>query len=256
MISAIDRYNIELYDKSYSDFYTRFSYEVRGKVQILFSLKFLFKNIKSKKILDIGFGTGDMLMRLAEKGADCYGVETVDSAILMLKKISKYPLKLFKADARTLPFEDDYFDLVICSHVIEHIADDKAVLSEIRRVLKGSGIAVIMVPSTGSGRNNLHYREYSPEMLRELIDNWQVLLMRFYGSRLLQLALGFKARLSDRFLKGYQIRKDHQDTPTYGLLRRLYHRIVVTGLLWLSFFDNMIPFFKENPVEICVVLRK
>ncbi|MCW2242619.1 class I SAM-dependent methyltransferase [Azospirillum canadense] len=51
-----------------------------------------------------------------------------------------------RADLTDLPFPDGRFDLVLSSHVLEHVPDDRAALSEIARVLKPSGIAVLLFP--------------------------------------------------------------------------------------------------------------
>jgi ubiquinone/menaquinone biosynthesis C-methylase UbiE len=47
----------------------------------------------------------------------------------------------------SLPFEDAFFDKVICSEVLEHIPDDKKALAELYRVLKPGGILAVSVPS-------------------------------------------------------------------------------------------------------------
>ena len=49
-------------------------------------------------------------------------------------------------DLRDLPFEDNSFDCIYASHVLEHIKEDDRVLSEINRVLTPSGLAVLPVP--------------------------------------------------------------------------------------------------------------
>lgn len=51
-----------------------------------------------------------------------------------------------KADMRELRFADGTFDLVYASHVLEHIDGDRAALSEIRRVLRPGGLALLPVP--------------------------------------------------------------------------------------------------------------
>ena len=51
-----------------------------------------------------------------------------------------------KADINCLPYKDGTFDHVICSHVLEHIPDDQKAMSEIKRVLKPGGAALLMVP--------------------------------------------------------------------------------------------------------------
>jgi SAM-dependent methyltransferase len=49
-------------------------------------------------------------------------------------------------DLLNLPFDSNCFDLVICSHVLEHIPDDQKAINEILRVLKVNGKAFIQVP--------------------------------------------------------------------------------------------------------------
>jgi SAM-dependent methyltransferase len=49
-------------------------------------------------------------------------------------------------DLINLGYEDNTFDYIICNHVLEHIPDDKKAMSEMFRVLKRSGTAVITVP--------------------------------------------------------------------------------------------------------------
>lgn len=56
------------------------------------------------------------------------------------------PLADVKADICQLPFEDNTFDLVLCSHVLEHISDDVKAMSELYRVMKPGGIGIFQVP--------------------------------------------------------------------------------------------------------------
>ena len=49
-------------------------------------------------------------------------------------------------DVTRLGFRDGRFDLVICSHVLEHVPDDRTAMAEIARVLRPGGRAVIVVP--------------------------------------------------------------------------------------------------------------
>ena len=50
------------------------------------------------------------------------------------------------ADLTALPFGDESFDFAICSHVLEHIEDDRAAMAELFRTLVPGGRAVVMVP--------------------------------------------------------------------------------------------------------------
>jgi SAM-dependent methyltransferase len=57
------------------------------------------------------------------------------------------PIADYKCDVQNLPFENDSYDIVICNHVLEHVPDDKKALSEIYRVLKPEGFAILQVPA-------------------------------------------------------------------------------------------------------------
>ena len=49
-------------------------------------------------------------------------------------------------DVQALPFADAAFDRILCSHVLEHVGDDRRALAELRRVLNPGGWGIVMVP--------------------------------------------------------------------------------------------------------------
>ena len=49
-------------------------------------------------------------------------------------------------DVQNIPFSDESFDLVFASHVLEYPEDDRKAMSEIRRILRKDGIAILPVP--------------------------------------------------------------------------------------------------------------
>jgi SAM-dependent methyltransferase len=51
-----------------------------------------------------------------------------------------------RTDLQRLAYHNDVFDVVICSHVLEHVADDRAAMREILRVLKPGGWSILQVP--------------------------------------------------------------------------------------------------------------
>ncbi len=59
--------------------------------------------------------------------------------------------ELVQADLMDLPFPDASFDVVICSHVLEHVPDDRQSMREIRRVLADDGVGLLLVPEATDG---------------------------------------------------------------------------------------------------------
>ena len=58
----------------------------------------------------------------------------------------RYPSDTIDLDITELSFQDNSFDLVICNHVLEHVENDLTAMSEIYRVLKSGGGALLQVP--------------------------------------------------------------------------------------------------------------
>jgi SAM-dependent methyltransferase len=52
----------------------------------------------------------------------------------------------FHSDLTAIPRPDAAYDVVVCSHVLEHVSDDRAAMRELRRVLAPGGFAVLQVP--------------------------------------------------------------------------------------------------------------
>lgn len=96
------------------------------------------------KILDVGCASGWFLSEISKKRSNlsCFGIDPYKKAIDFGSKKYK-SLCLQNADAHNLPFPDNYFDLIICTEVLEHVENPITILSEIKRVLKKNGQAII-----------------------------------------------------------------------------------------------------------------
>ena len=111
------------------------------------------------RILCIGVGTGNEIVRILEKEGDVSitGIDTSRKALdRAQRKASKFGRKIdaVEMDAHKLEFADGTFDKVLCLHVMGFLEDDERATREIMRVLKQSGQCVATYPS-GIGSTKL-----------------------------------------------------------------------------------------------------
>ena len=60
------------------------------------------------------------------------------------------PISMMHFDVQQIPFPDDTFDVIICSHVLEHVEDDLKAMRELNRILKPGGWSILQVPIDNS----------------------------------------------------------------------------------------------------------
>lgn len=101
----------------------------------------LLEDVKGKKVLDVGSGTGRLAVELDKKGAK---VTALDASEKMLEVLSKkIKLKTVVGYAEELPFKDESFDIVIATFLVVHLKDPKCFFEEAYRVLKNDGILLV-----------------------------------------------------------------------------------------------------------------
>ena len=60
------------------------------------------------------------------------------------------PLADMHFDVQHIPLEDDFTDVVICNHILEHVEDDRQALRELHRILKPGGWGIVLSPMDSS----------------------------------------------------------------------------------------------------------
>jgi ubiquinone/menaquinone biosynthesis C-methylase UbiE len=99
----------------------------------------IWDNSLANRVLDVGAGEGSLLyqMGINRFGNELYGVEISESGIDSIKsKNIPNLLEVVGFDGYSIPCPDQYFDLAISIHVLEHVEHERLFLAELKRVDK------------------------------------------------------------------------------------------------------------------------
>src|SRR3989338_5950377 len=114
------------------------------------------ENFKSKKLLEIGSGAGTfVVVARNDFGIEAFGIEPSLNEFSSFNEITSCLLRennlpdsvIVNSSAEKLPFEENTFDLVYSTNVLEHVGDPEKVLSESLRVLKKGGFLQFVIPN-------------------------------------------------------------------------------------------------------------
>lgn len=108
-------------------------------------------------LLDLGVGTAADLRNIddnLERDLALFGVDSYKSKVAVARKYNIAIAKL-NIEQHALPYNDEYFDVVIANQVLEHTKEIFFIFSEVSRVLKKGGIFIIGVPNLASLHNRI-----------------------------------------------------------------------------------------------------
>lgn len=101
-----------------------------------------------KKILDVGCGTGNVLMKLnTNEDLSLYGLDISENMIQKAKKNLGNKAELKVGDSEYMPWEDDFFDVIVCNASFHHYPNPEKVLLEMKRLLKSTGRLILGDPT-------------------------------------------------------------------------------------------------------------
>lgn len=192
-------------------------------------------------LADVGCGDGFLLYSILKerKGIKrVYGIDFSKTRLNRVSGISK-KIKTVKADATSLPFENDFFDVVICSEVLEHIKDYKNVVRELLRVAKRQ--MIITVPN-------------DQELMRTLCPKCKT--YHYLAGHINSFDAGkLKAALiSGSASKKIKIRFEKFHTVyTYNRLTKKFPRCIRIGMdRFFTSLEPIIPFLKPNYLMVII----
>ncbi len=100
----------------------------------------------TRKILDIGCGSGDLLIAIAKKHHD-WEIRGIDFDARAAETARSYGFQVFHGSLREAQFADNLFDELHMNHVLEHIQNPSELLAESARILNQTGIISITIPN-------------------------------------------------------------------------------------------------------------
>lgn len=101
-------------------------------------------DVTGKKVLDAGCGTGRQAIKFAKNGAKVFGQDISKGMISKaIENSIGWDIKYKVGNLKKIKFQDDYFDIIINSLVLDHIKNPNIVFKEFNRVLKQKGIVLI-----------------------------------------------------------------------------------------------------------------
>jgi len=141
------RQALELFESAVDEYASQRERMPLYRLQLEFMLSALTG--ESGRVLDIGCAAGSEIPSLRSKNFTVIGIDFSPHMVEMAhRRFAGQPeVMLGQADAERLPFASESVDHVVCLGVFEYLPDYTAALSEIHRVLKKGGVAVIAVPT-------------------------------------------------------------------------------------------------------------
>lgn len=146
----------------------------------------LCKDLPRRSVLEIGAGEGSILKRLSELnfGEQLYGLEISSTGVKTIQnKGIQRLVECSLYDGYHIPYEDNKFDIVIMSHVVEHLEHPRQLLYEAARVAKYIFVEVPMEDTTRLKNDFVldsvgHINYYSPKTIRHLLQSCNLRVLR------------------------------------------------------------------------------
>jgi ubiquinone/menaquinone biosynthesis C-methylase UbiE len=189
----------EFYTHQYNDSMTVWRTSgAKGKARNIIELA---KDLNPANVLEVGCGEGSILKWLSDWSfcTDMYGVDISQSGVNATKAKQIQNVKdIVLFDGYKIPYPDNHFDLVICSHVMEHVEHERVLLKEIKRVSRHQIFEVPIDFSFYVDKKLTHFLDYghiniyTPALFRFLLGSEKFTIVKskcsFYDLDVLRLS--------------------------------------------------------------------
>lgn len=106
------------------------------------------KRLKEITLLDVGIGYGAFLKLCEEKELKrLYGMDPFPNSIAIAKRYTSADLRVGKIEDLPWPFEENYFDVITCLDVIEHLQYPTIFFKNSKKYINDNGIIIVRTPN-------------------------------------------------------------------------------------------------------------
>jgi len=142
--------------------------------------------LRNKKVIEIGCGTGDYLSLLNDLGVDAYGLEYSEKSVEICKKRG---LKVFHGfiEREDYVIENSPFDAFFCLNFLEHVPFPNIFLRGIWNNLKNEAVGIIEVPNFNFQIKNKLFSEFIPDHLLYFTCDTLALTLKLNGFEVIDI---------------------------------------------------------------------
>jgi ubiquinone/menaquinone biosynthesis C-methylase UbiE len=154
-------------------------------------------DLKGKRVLEVGAGTGRDSETLSSLGAEAWTLDYSEESLRLMADNIELPVRIVCGDAFSLPIESDSFDVVFHQGLLEHFTNPGDILAENFRILKPGGYVLADVPQRFHyytlGKHVLMFfdkwfagweTEFSPREIEKMVENAGFEVVGTYGHNL------------------------------------------------------------------------
>lgn len=158
-------------------------------------IKFICK-IKSYdiNILDVGGGTGHLLLPLKWAGYKNLYISDIENTLKTFYESEGINFELHNLELGSMKYKNNFFDIIFCKNVVEHLSNTSIMMREFYRILKPQGKVVIITDDWRKTfrtfwRDPTHVRPYDRESLQRLLRMYEFKIF-FKSSFLTKYGIG------------------------------------------------------------------
>ena len=165
---------------------------------------------KDTYLLDVGCGHSELLSDIFSRTEHTYGIDPDSNALEKNTNIKN----IERAYVEKMPFEDNFFNVIVLAWVLEHLSDPSKAFGEIYRVLKPGGSVIFITPNTYN---------YNVWIIRLIPERFHDFFTKRLYKRQENDTFSKKYRINsikkiDKILRGIGLKKEHLITngdPSY-----------------------------------------